>query len=586
MKRLLCYAHFDLHGEVKPFVTHALVTMAPMCNDIRFVSNSPVTKSEINTLKEICSEVIVNPNTGYDFYMWKSALMLEDYSQFDEIILMNSSIYGPLFPMDEIFSTMESRDCDFWGITECFQMQPHVQSYFLVFKKTVLTSIAFSAFWNNVQPYVNKLQIIMSYEVGLTQWLVESGFKADVYCNFTQLGYYCHSIGKRLRKKDNSSVKHAGELLEIGNPFLKRDAVRKKFINDLVYHYLDKHSYSLALIDEGADAVPIKCPLCKTTGKRSHKGVRDYLNMHNVERYDYYRCQNNSCSVVWLEPPPPNYASEYHNRNITTRLHGPVFQRQCLIKRFPPAIPFLILGRGIQALFNFPKQRCLMELFGLDMLPPGKVLVVEPDMENRKHILKKLGWEVTSLESHTTALTLLKDATPPITNGDGPSRIIDSANYDAIVLSGVFERTRDVSGLLAECCRLLRHGGRLAISTPNSYAFTGLLFGRCWFGLNAPRNMIIHTSRSLKTVLRDAGFELTAIRTCSLNSEVFAMHSVDALVHKWTSLLSAHRLGRELLPITIQIMSSVLNTITRKHGDICLVTAVNANVQEEPQQNS
>ena len=41
--------------------------------------------------------------------------------------------------------------CDFWGITDSSEINYHLQSYFLVFKKNVIQSNTFKIFWDGVK---------------------------------------------------------------------------------------------------------------------------------------------------------------------------------------------------------------------------------------------------------------------------------------------------------------------------------------------------------------------------------------------------------------------------------------------------
>jgi Rhamnan synthesis protein F len=68
-------------------------------------------------------------------------------------------------------------ECDFWGLTDNDEISSHLQSYFLIFRNRVIQSDCFAQFWKSVLPYKNKDQIIRSYEVGLTIWLQQNGFK-------------------------------------------------------------------------------------------------------------------------------------------------------------------------------------------------------------------------------------------------------------------------------------------------------------------------------------------------------------------------------------------------------------------------
>jgi rhamnosyltransferase len=55
-----------------------------------------------------------------------------------------------------------------------------LQSYFLVFKKTALTSSIFKQFWMAVRALTDKTQLIRAYEVPLARLLSEGGLRPGV----------------------------------------------------------------------------------------------------------------------------------------------------------------------------------------------------------------------------------------------------------------------------------------------------------------------------------------------------------------------------------------------------------------------
>lgn len=496
MKRLLCYAHFDGNGQVKPFVKHALNAMQPYCSKTIFVSNSNFAEDDRVELLSVCSDVLVNNNTGYDFYMWKLALEKVDLSLYDEVVLMNSSIYGPVSDIGAVFADMAELGCDFWGITECFQLQPHIQSYFLVFRRRVIASQAFRNFWDGVLPYVNKSQVILSYEVGLTQWLWESEFKSGVFCSFEELGNYCQATGKRLRRKDNTSVKHALELLNIGNPFLKRDAVRNQKVDmSQALLYLQKHSYSAELINEQMRQEEKCCLLCGTAGTRYRRGVKDFMWLNNVEQYNYYRCKSSTCEAVWLD----GYATNHQ--------------------------PLIVYPRH-QLAIHPVKTTFLAEL---RKYVSGNILIMgsNKDILMDPHNEPELVSSFDSISFGTHDEFSLKIMPPDVGTGEGL--------YDSILVANGFEMSADPLKKLAEYFRLLKPGGLLYLQTLNVKSPLSFLFHRYWYGLNAPRNKIIFNRKALKNALSRSGFIDVKITTGTARTHEYAWHSFNIIRNKWTS---------------------------------------------------
>jgi lipopolysaccharide biosynthesis protein len=182
--RIALFAHFDKNNIIHDYVIYYLRRLKETAKCIVFVSTSDLQETEIAKIKNLCFKIITRKNIGYDFMSWKIALTSVDLSNYDELIICNDSVYGPLFSLKEVFKTMEDRECDFWGITGSHQWAYHVQSYFVVFKKSVFSSPVFSKFFEGIADRKNKLDIISQYEVGLSQKLIKNGFKADTYVQY------------------------------------------------------------------------------------------------------------------------------------------------------------------------------------------------------------------------------------------------------------------------------------------------------------------------------------------------------------------------------------------------------------------
>gem|GEM_PF-841805 len=190
VKRLCLFAHFDKDNIVDEYVLFYLRDIRKVADRIVFVSASPLAAETISRLKNICDSVIIRKNEGYDFAGWQTALKSETLKDFDELILCNDSVYGPLLPLERVFGAMREESCDFWGITSSYDIAYHIQSYFLVFKKTVLDSAVFQKFWESTNIPQSKKQVIRLCEIGLSQTLFSAGFKASIYARYRFLAVY------------------------------------------------------------------------------------------------------------------------------------------------------------------------------------------------------------------------------------------------------------------------------------------------------------------------------------------------------------------------------------------------------------
>lgn len=226
MKRIAIFAHFDARGEVKPYILYYLAALREHCSSIAFVSTGKLSEAELAKVRPYCDTAVVRDNVGYDFGMWKHVLPSLELSNVDELVLANSSVFGPLYPLGPIFERMSGHDCDFWGMTDSYEIFSHLQSYFLVFKRRVLESTAVQDFFNSVLPYRDKDQLIRSYEIGMTVYLRERGFKDAA---MVPMGSWLSSEKRRAKlckKRRNATAFYPMELLRAGMPFVKVQLLR------------------------------------------------------------------------------------------------------------------------------------------------------------------------------------------------------------------------------------------------------------------------------------------------------------------------------------------------------------------------
>ena len=236
--RLALYAHYGERASVAEHVLYYLQQLQAFGFKICFVSNSPLSTESKRRLETMCARVYERENTGYDFSMWQHALAEFDLADVTELLLTNSSIVGPLQPLETVWRNPRVQDCDFWGLTDNADFTHHLQSYFLVFRRAVLESDAFTRFWDGVLPFTDKWLTILSYEVTLTGWLVQNGFswramfpKEEVWRRYRSGLTLRQKIKDRLQNHwlpgYNTTLLYPEILLEMGMPFVKSSLVRR-----------------------------------------------------------------------------------------------------------------------------------------------------------------------------------------------------------------------------------------------------------------------------------------------------------------------------------------------------------------------
>lgn len=254
-------AHYDANGEVKPYVLHLLEALRRLPSEIVFISSSPtLDAASEDQLKRLGISPRLVDNRGYDFAMWQSALHTVDLEAIDELILTNSSVFGPVGSLSLPFEEMRQHDLDFWGMTDNFEMGLHLQSYFLVFRPRAFKSEAFAQFFRSVLPYRNKRQVILSYELGLSVFLTEHGLRGGAFQPAAELWRDRRTLLRgRYRKHEleqcpNPTIYLAQELVEGGMPLVKVEALRDnpgRVDLKALRRVMEEHGYPMELVHVG-----------------------------------------------------------------------------------------------------------------------------------------------------------------------------------------------------------------------------------------------------------------------------------------------------------------------------------------------
>ena len=119
---------------------------------------------------------------------------------YDEVIFMNFTIVGPLYPFKEMFDSMAARNLDFWGINvhsgepyDPWGIMPegyipkHLQSHFITVRRSMLKSAPFQRYWDTMRPITSYQEAIGFHEAIFTKTFEDQGFTWDSYINTEDL---------------------------------------------------------------------------------------------------------------------------------------------------------------------------------------------------------------------------------------------------------------------------------------------------------------------------------------------------------------------------------------------------------------
>lgn len=167
--------------------------------------------------------LIDRDNVGYDFGSWISAcLALGDHlADAEEILFVNDSNFGRLASSGRMSDLMERDRGDFIGITDSFEHCYHLQSYFMLFKKSVVRDGALKKFAENFEFQAQKSATIRMGELGLSQFMLHAGYRSSVLAPYELVAD--HYLSQFSRGRDE--VRALYNELGIGN---------EKFLDDIV----------------------------------------------------------------------------------------------------------------------------------------------------------------------------------------------------------------------------------------------------------------------------------------------------------------------------------------------------------------
>jgi hypothetical protein len=173
-------AHYDPDGDLAPHARRNAEALLAACDRVLLVTTATLTAAA-RAAVPAGVELIERDNEGYDFYSWKVGIASLDLGALDQLITCNDSYVGPLVPYGRILGAMARVPVDFWGITRTDRRAPHVQSYFVSYRRWVLHSAAFRRFWTSMVPISDRLEVIKRYEIGLSGGLLAAGFGMGAY---------------------------------------------------------------------------------------------------------------------------------------------------------------------------------------------------------------------------------------------------------------------------------------------------------------------------------------------------------------------------------------------------------------------
>lgn len=192
MKRVIFYLFYDADGIVDDYIPYKLRALRPHAEHIFVVSNSSLTPQSRAKLEAVADTVWARENIGFDVWAYRDAMRafgMDRLAEYDELILMNYTFFGPIHDFAETFERMDRRPVDFWGLTAHGEMpnnplnngqgtlREHLQSHWLAVRKTMFTSLEFATYWDTMPAINSYTDSILNHEERFTSYFAGKGFR-------------------------------------------------------------------------------------------------------------------------------------------------------------------------------------------------------------------------------------------------------------------------------------------------------------------------------------------------------------------------------------------------------------------------
>lgn len=263
MNRLCIYVTYNKENKIEEYMGYMLKALREHVTALYVVCNYPKILDGVEYIEPYADGIFYRENIGYDAGAYKdmlcSMLGWDKVYQYDELILLNDSFFGPFYDMKGFFDLMQDEACDFWGMTRNFSgktksgyfYKPHIQSYFLVFRRDVMHSTQFRDFWDNIVYPETFEEAIINFEIRINECLNDYGFVSKAFTDVWGITFEanmnpCVSASLELIRDNNLPILKKKNLI-IKNSFFPDVIKAVEFLEvnnlyptDLIWNMMDK----------------------------------------------------------------------------------------------------------------------------------------------------------------------------------------------------------------------------------------------------------------------------------------------------------------------------------------------------------
>ncbi|WP_207696783.1 hypothetical protein DOK67_0000200 [Enterococcus sp. DIV0212c] len=269
--RVLIFVIYEDQERLQKYKLHFLKALAEIVDNVLIVVNGVLPEEDILALSEI-GHVELRSNKGYDTAAFRYGINYfgkDQLSKYDELLLVNDTNVGPIGDISSAFSKMAKRKLDFWGISYGEEQNDftqynkygfipiHLQSYFLIIEKSLLTYDGFYDYWRSLDDTDSRNKAIGKHETVFTKHFEELGFKHGAFNeNNVDSPMYIHPL--KMVKEGVPLIKYTAFSNYNNDKFAWQGLLRETEIPDLIEYIKSETDYPIEIIDQIMDDVKNK----------------------------------------------------------------------------------------------------------------------------------------------------------------------------------------------------------------------------------------------------------------------------------------------------------------------------------------
>lgn len=189
--RVALWVHWEPDGQVSGADLALLQHVRELGFAVVAVGNRDDGGSErfAASLARSADVVVQRPNVGYDFAAFRDGLLwLRSRLGSDSTLLMlNNSCYGPFGSLEPLLGRADPGRADVWTATSSQELQPHLQSFLTLVHPAALAHEGFWRHWQQMDPPVDKMDVVRTCEIPLAGALRALGLRAEAVVPYEAL---------------------------------------------------------------------------------------------------------------------------------------------------------------------------------------------------------------------------------------------------------------------------------------------------------------------------------------------------------------------------------------------------------------